>query len=380
MRTFLTVWGGQMVSVAGTSMTGFGLSIWVFDRTGSVTDLAFVTLFLVVPAAVLSPVAGALVDRLDRRRVMLASDTIAAAATLSIAPLFWADALALWHIYALVGVGSMANAFQAPAWMASVPLLVPKRHLGRANGLVQLNDGLSIVLAPALAAILLVTGGLGAVLITDVATFAVAGSALLVVRIPRPAPVGLPKKPSLFGEVVAGWRYLSDRRGLLQLLGVYAGVNFMLTFSNVLYLPLILTFASERTAGVMLSAAGVGAVVGSLAIGIWGSPRRLVRGTMASIFGFGIGLAVAGLRPNVALVTLVLVGFFLLIPVANASSNVIFQTKIEPAVQGRVFSLRRAISQGVAPLAYLSPGRSPTTSSNHSSNREGPLPTGPSLT
>jgi len=356
MRTFFIVWGGQLVSVLGTTMTGFGLQIWVFVETGSVTNLALVSLFFTLPAIIISPFAGALVDRWDRRNVMLASDAIAGAATLLVAILYTTDALALWHIYILVGIGSAGNAFQAPAWMASIPLLVPKAQLGRANGLVQLNEGLSLVLAPAIAGFLLVTSGLGAVLLVDVVTFLVGVSTLAVVRIPRPEQHTETSTGSVLGDAIAGWRYIKERSGLFGLLWVYAGVNFSLAFGNVLFIPLVVSFASEGAAGGVLSAAGFGLVAGSIAVSAWGGPKKRVRGTMIAIAVGGIGVAFAGVRPSVVVVTMSAFSLMAVIPVANTASQVLWQLKVPPAVQGRVFAIRRMISQGISPVAILLAG------------------------
>ncbi len=356
MRTFFVVWGGQLVSVLGTTMTGFGLQIWVFVETGSVTNLALVSLFFALPAIIISPFAGALVDRWDRRSVMLVSDAIAGAATLLVAILYATDALALWHIFILVGIGSVGNAFQAPAWMASIPLLVPKAQLGRANGLVQLNDGLSLVMAPAIAGFLLVTSGLGAVLLVDVVTFLVGVSTLAVVRFPRPKQHAESNTGSVLGDAIAGWRYIRQRGGLFGLLWIYAGVNFSLSFGNVLFIPLVVSFASEGAAGGVLSAAGFGAVAGSIAVSAWGGPKKRVRGTMIAISIAGIGVAFAGVRPSVLVVGISAFSLMALVPVANTASQVLWQLKVPPAVQGRVFAIRRMISQAISPIAILLAG------------------------
>src|SRR3972149_4016430 len=204
MRTFFTVWGGQLGSFLGSAMSAFGLQLWVYAETGSVTNLALVALAFALPAVLISPFAGALVDRWDRRKVMLASDAVAGVATLCVAGLYATDSLHLWHIYVLVAVGSMGSAFQAPAWLASIPLLVPKPHLGRANGLVQLNDGLSLVMAPALAGVVLVASGLGAILLIDVATFLFAVGTLAVVRFPRPEGHAATSTGSMLGDAAPG--------------------------------------------------------------------------------------------------------------------------------------------------------------------------------
>jgi len=356
MRSFFVVWGGQLVSVLGTTMTAFALQIWVYAETGSVTNLAFVSLAFALPATIVSPFAGALVDRWDRRKVMLLADTAAGAATLLIAVLYATGNLTLWHIYALVGLGSVGNAFQAPAWMASIPLLVPKTQLGRANGLVQLNDGLSLVMAPALAGVLLLSSGLGAVLIVDAVTFLFGIITLAAVRFPRPKEHAETSTGSVVGDAVAGWRYIKDRKGLFGLLWVYAGVNFALSFGNVLFIPLVVAFADEAAAGGVLSAAGFGAIFGSIAVSIWGGPKKRVRGTMAAIVGAGFGVALSGVRPSLTLVAFSAFTLMAMVPIANTASQVLWQTKVPPAVQGRVFAIRRMISQAIAPIAILLAG------------------------
>lgn len=356
MAAFFTVWGGQLVSVLGSTMTAFALQFWVFSETGSVSSLAMVALAFTIPATVVSPFAGALVDRWDRRKVMLVSDAVAGAASLTVVALYSADALSVWHIYLMVGINSMANAFQMPAWLASIPLLVPKPHLGRANGLVQLNEGLSLVMAPALAGALLLWSGLGAVLLIDVVTFLVGVATLGAVRFPSPVADAATSTGSVVGDARAGWRYIRDRRGLFGLLWMYASVNFTLSFGNVLYIPLVISFASEAAAGGVMSAAGFGAIAGSVAVSIWGGPKRLVRGTIVAISAAGLGIMSAGLRPSLALIAVSAFCLMAAVPVANTASQVLWQTKVPPAVQGRVFAIRRMISQAISPIAILLAG------------------------
>jgi DHA3 family macrolide efflux protein-like MFS transporter len=357
MRTFLTVWAGQLVSITGTTLTGFGLQIWVYLETGSVTRLALVSLAFALPSVLLSPIAGALVDRWDRRLTMLGADLLAGAATLALAVLYFGGGLEIWHLYLLAGVGALGNAFQAPAWMAAIPLLVPKRHLGRANGLVQANEAVALVAAPAIAGAMLATLGLGAVLLTDVATFLVAVVTLVMVRFP-PTPKGeYAATGSLRTDVAAGWRYLRDRSGLLWLLVIYAGVNFVLAFVNVLIIPLIVSFTSEAAAGGVLSAAGVGMLVGSLLMSAWGGPKRnRIAWIMGGIAVGGLCVIVAGLRASLPVIITGSVLLMLGTPVVNTTSQVIWQLKVAPEMQGRVFALRRMVSQAAFPLGILLAG------------------------
>lgn len=355
MRAFVVVWAGQLVSITGTMLTGFGLQLYVFVETGSVTKLTFVALAYALPAVVLAPLAGSVADRLDRRTVMLVSDVVAAAATLTLLVALAGNSLEFWLIYLATGLSSAANTFQDPAWTASIPVLVPRSQLGRANGMVQLNQGLAIVVAPALAGALLTTVGLAGVLIADIVSFAIGVLTLALVRFPPFTPTGNVDR-SVRADSRFAWKYLRERPGLLGMLWIYSGVNFMLSMTNVLIIPLILSFSTESAAGAVLSAAGIGAVVGSVAVGIFGEPKRLVRTIMGGIAVSGVLLALSGTRESLVVIAVPSVLLLLLMPIVNSASQVVWQTKVEEGVQGRVFSLRRMIGQAISPLAIFMAG------------------------
>ena len=356
MRRFFIVWFGQLVSVVGTGLTMFGLIVWTYLETGSVTALSIVSLLMALPATLLSPVAGAYVDRWDRRITMLVADLAAGAATLTVALLYFNDALALWHVYLLVGVGGVANAFQQPAWLAAIPMIVPKRHLGRANGLVQTNEALSMIAAPAIAGALLATVGLGGILVADGITFVIGVVTLASVRFPAHERTDTAESGRILDDVRLGWRYLRARPGLLYLLWVYVGVNFVLAFANVLFVPMLLAFTTEGTVGTVMTVAGIGMLLGSLAVGAWGGPKHLVRGTMWGIAFSGLAVALAGLRPTLLVIVPGVFLLMLVIPVVNAASQTLWQRKVAPGVQGRVFALRRTFAQIAAPLAIVLTG------------------------
>lgn len=355
MRTFFVVWIGQLVSVVGSNLTGFGLAIWMYLETDSVTLLALIMLASTLPGIVLGPIAGALVDRWDRRKVMLVSDASAGTATLIVALLLLTDQLELWHIYLMATVGSVANSFQEPAYTASVPLLVSKKHLGRANGLVQMGQAIGMLAAPVLAGVLVATTGLWGVLLADVATFAVAVATLSLVRIPRPEAAASSTE-RLRGQVVEGWQWLRARRGLLGFMLVAAGINFLLGFMGVLYIPLFLSFTNEVVLGTALSMMGVGMLVGSLVMGAWGGPKRRMRGMMLGIAVSGLLVASMGLDDSVFLVTAAAFGLMATVAIVNGTSQALWQTKVPPELQGRVFSVRRMVAQMAVPVTYLSAG------------------------
>ncbi|MGB5985303.1 MAG: MFS transporter, partial [Desulfobacterales bacterium] len=171
VRTFLIIWFGQLISLVGTNMTGFALGVYVYQGTGSVTQFALISLFVTLPTILLSPFAGALVDRWDRRTVLILSDTGAGLSTLAIFLLLASGRLEVWMIYLATGISSAFSAFQWPAYSASTALLVPKEHFGRASGMTQLNEAAAQIVAPAIAGAVVVTIGVQGVIFIDFVTF-----------------------------------------------------------------------------------------------------------------------------------------------------------------------------------------------------------------
>jgi len=358
LRTFFIIWAGQLLSLVGSGMTSFALGVWVFQRTGSATQFAVIALAATLPAVLVSPVAGALVDRWDRRRVMILADTFAALATLVVAALLWAGRLEVWHILIVAALGSTFGAFQGPAYLASVTLLVPKEHFGRASGLAQMARAAAHVLSPLGAGVLMVAIGVHGVILIDFATFLFAVGTLLAVRIPRPAvsEAGAAARGSIWSESAEGWRYIRVRAGLLGMLVLFAALNFILGMVNALSVPMLLSFTSPERLGVIVSVSGVGMLVGSAVMGAWGGPRRQIHGVLGFMAVVGLALALVGLRPSEPLVAAALFGALLCVPVVNGSSQAIWQRKVAPDLQGRVFATRGMFAMAAMPLAYLLSG------------------------
>jgi MFS family permease len=356
-KVFFIIWLGQFVSLIGSGLTGFGLGVWVYLTTGSVTNLSLIMLSTAVPGIIMSPLAGVLVDRWDRRKAMIFSDSGAALCTLAIAVLFYQNQLQLWHMYVLISISSAFSSFQWPAYSAATTLLVPKRHLGRAAGMVQTAQAASVIISPAAAGFLLLTVEVWGIIFIDFATFLCALITLSVVRVPRPKrTTTTSEKESFLKEMTFGWKYIIARHGLFALLIYFAASNFVYGFANVLLTPLVLSFASPAVLGTVLSVGGVGMLVGGIVMSGWGGPKRRVNG----IIGFSVVsravLVFAGLRESALLMGAV---FFVLLftgPIISGCSQAIWQTKTAPDVQGRVFSVRRMIAMSVMPLSYLTAG------------------------
>lgn len=358
LRTFTIIWFGQLISALGSGLSGFALGVWIYERTGSATMFALVILSFMVPGVFFSPVAGALVDRWNRRTILILCDTAAAAAMLGVLLLELNNVLEVWHLFGLAFISAIAGAFQWPAFSAATTMLVPKEQLGRAGGMTQIGEAVSQLLSPALAGALFVSIGLGGIILIDLITFLAAVGTLLLVSIPEPvraAPTpGV--KPSLWKEIRFGWDYIMARRGLLLLLLYFATINFGFGMTNPLFTPLVLEIAGPQEAGLAFSVLGLGSVAGTLIMSAWGGPKRRVYGVLGSGIWAGIAFFFHGVAPLLWVVAVAGFLFNLSMPIMAASSQALWQTKTTPDVQGRVFSVRRMIAQFTAPLGTLIAG------------------------
>ena len=207
MFGFTIVWVGQIISLLGTSMTGFAMTIWAYEKTNSATALALVGFFFVAPMLIASPFAGALVDRSNRKLMMMLSDIASGIATLIILILYTSGNLQIWHLFITSAFQGVFQSFQWPAYSAAISTMIPKQHYGRANGMLSLADTASNIFAPILAGSLLGIIGVPGILLIDLATFTFAISALLFVHIPQPriTEEGLQAQGNIFKEAAFGF-------------------------------------------------------------------------------------------------------------------------------------------------------------------------------
>jgi MFS family permease len=358
MRVFIIVWLGQLVSLVGSGLTSFALGLWVYKQTGSVTQFALIGLFTALPNIVLSPLAGALVDRWDRRWAMILSDTGAGLCTLMMAFFFLTNRIEVWQIYLAAGASAAFGTFQWPAYSAAMTLLVPKKHLGRANGIVQFGQAAAEILAPALAGVLVLTTRVQGILLIDFVTFFFAVTTLLLVRFPGPetTTAAQARKDSLWREASYGWRFITARRGLLGLLVFFAVVRFLWGMVGALIAPMILGFTSADVLGIIISIAGGGMLAGSLLMSAWGGPKRRIDGVLHFELLSGLCFLLIGLRPSAWPVALGAFGAHLTIAIIYGSNQAIWQSKVPPNAQGRVFATQQMVAKSTTPLAYLTAG------------------------
>ena len=361
MLGFSLVWLGQFVSIIGSSMTRFGLTIWAWQITGRATALALVGLFSLVPMLLVSPFAGAVVDRWSRKRVMILGDLVAGVCTLFLIVLFLAGRLEIWHVYLVAVLAGAGEAFQRPAYTAAISTMIPKKHYGRAQGMIGMVESATGIIAPVAAGALLGFIGIDGIMFIDMATFLFAVSMLLIVRIPQPeiSREGHQARGSMWRESAFGFRFLLKRKPLLYLLMSYATLNLVLTFCFSVQSPMILarTGSNELILGTVQMFLGIGGVAGGAVMSIWGGPKRRIRGIFLSVIGsMLLGPIVIGLGDSLLLWA---VGGFCVVffaQFASATSSVVWQSKVPHDIQGRVFAYRSMIGSIASPIGMLLAG------------------------
>jgi len=360
MFGFTLVWLGQIVSVLASNMSGFALTIWIYEKTQSATALGLMQVFFITPFLLISPFAGVMVDRHNRKMMMMVSDLGAGLATVLILIFQWMGILEIWHMYVANIIYGLGMAFQWPAYSAAISTMVPKEQYGRANGMMTLIEAGPAVFSPLLAGALLPLIGLTGILFIDVVTFIFAVGVLMMVFIPQPVRTeeGAQSEGSILSEAAFGFKYIFARPSLLGLQLIFFMGNLFTGMMFTLLPPMILSrtgndslmFASVQTAG------AIAGVVGGLIMSTWGGFKRRVHGVLLGWTITGLGASVMGLEGGLPIwITGVAISAFIS-PLVNSSNQSIWQAKVAPDLQGRVFSARRLIAWFTQPIAPVIAG------------------------
>ena len=355
INAFILIWVGQFVSMTGSYMTSFALGIWAWEKTGSAQALALVGVFTYAPLIVMTPLAGMLVDRWNRKWVMMISDLGAVLASMVVFALYTTGNLEIWHIYATTAFASMFQAFQWPAYSAAMTLMVEKEHYSRASGFISMMESGSNIVGPILAGALIGVLGIKGILLIDLATFCFAIVTLLLVVIPQ--PVFNKARYSLktfWQDITFGFRFILQRPGLLNLQLIFFGANFMTVFGWAVVNAMVLarTGSNAQVLGFVQSFAAVGGLVGAVFLMIWGGPKKQYLGVLVGWILNGIfGRFLMGISQTswLWMISAFLLAVFM--PTVNGSNQAIWQRKVPPEQQGRVFAVRRFIAQITIPVS-----------------------------
>jgi DHA3 family macrolide efflux protein-like MFS transporter len=361
MVGFVVVWFGQVVSLLGTAMSNFALTLWAYEVTGRATPLAMIGFFFLAPQVVLGPLVGVLVDRANRKLMMMVSDLAAAVVSATILVLHLTGNLQIWHLYFTATISGIFQGFQWPAYSAAITLMLPKQHYARANGMLEMAGNSSRIFAPILAGALIGPLGLAGILTLDLVAAGVAVGALLVVYVPQPprTMAGREAAGSFLKEALYGFRYIFARPSLLGLQTVFLVGNLFFGLAYAVIAPLLLgrTGNNELIFGSVQSVSAIGGLAGGLAMSIWGGPKRRVHGVLLGwVLSSLLGQAVLGLGRTLPVW---IAGGFLATffnPIIDGCNQAIWQAKVAPDVQGRVFTARQFIAWLVLPLSQLLAG------------------------
>jgi len=371
---FFTIWFGQSFSMLGSHLVGFAFVWYLTKQTGSATVLTLGTLMQILPSVIIGPFAGALVDRWNRKLVMAVFDSITALFTLFVAMMFVFDNAQIWHILLTMFVRSACGQFQWAAMSASTSLMVPKRHLARVAGANQTLNGIISIIGPALGAFLIAVLPVEGVLLIDVSTAVLAVAPLFFFSIPQPVQNGTKAAPnklgktSVFQDIAEGWKYVIGWPGLSALFLLVMVVKFSIIPATSL-LPLIVTEHFGKGAfelGFINSALGIGVILGGLLLSAWGGFKNKMLTSLSALTISGGAFMMIGLAPAngylLALAGMALFGF--LIPMLDGPLIAVIQAKVDPEIQGRVFSLLRAGGSLASPLGLAIAGPVADATSN----------------
>lgn len=361
-KAFYWIWFGQLLSWSGTAMTRYALIIWAYEKTNAAATLGLLGFFGWIPLVLISPFAGVLVDRWDRRKVMILADLGSGLVTAGLLGLHVAGSLQIWHLFLAETLSAVFSAFQAPAYNASTSLLVSKERYSKIIGLNSTALSASDILAPIIAGLLLTTAGLKSIFLLDLVTLLFAVGTLFFVIIPKPTvAANLPKdKPHFFKELASGFNFVAKRPGLIGILLIFMVINllaFLTYFSILPALILARTGGDKLALSTVQSVLGIGGLVGALLLSMWGGPKKRIHGFLlftSVSFMFGDSIFAIGR----SLPAWVIGGFIssIFIPFIGGSSMSIWMSKVPLEMQGRVLSVRSMGHYLMIPLGYLAGG------------------------
>ena len=359
MRAFTIVWFGQVVSMLGSAMTCFAFIIWVWERTGEATTLALITLCSAVPSVLVSLFAGSVVDRGNRKWIMILADLGTAIPTLIRLILLLNGSLQVWHLYVTAAVGGLFGPFQSLAFQASVTTMVPKTQYTRANGMMSLSQYISQVGAPIFAGLLLSIVGIKAVLVFDLLTFLVAAVSTGLIAFPQIIRIEEKVRQSFLSEAAFGFRYIFARPPLRSLFLILVGFDLFESLGYPLIAPMILarTGNNEVILGTVLGVMGISGLIGGVLVTFWGGTKRKIYALLIGTALTGLlGDSLMGLGRGLPVWLMAAVFIECFIPLAMGSNQALWQSKTPPETQGRIFAARGLVNEFTASLSLIFAG------------------------
>ncbi len=360
MRTFFVIWCGQLVSMIGSYMTVFAVILWVWERTGSASALTVISFFSILPRIPMSFIAGGIVDRWNRKTLMIIGDLNAALCTAAIGLLYGSDRLQIWHFWVAVAIHACCSQLQQLAYISAIAQVVPQQHHIRANSLNSAIRFAGVIVAPALAGVLYPIIGLGGMVGLDLLTFGVALGTLLVVQVP-PLPhadKGGSDRPPLWQALGFGIRYIYQDSGLTAMVITYTLFAIANDLGQALYNPLMLarTGGDAQLLGIVTAAGGVGGLLGAIILSLWGGFQSRIHGMLLGFIGAGVARLLFSLGQSESLWITAQFLAALHTPLFISSATAIWYARVPLQMQGRVLAVDQLIGLIVGSIATLIAG------------------------
>lgn len=359
-QLFFSIWGGQAFSILGSNLVQFALVWWMTEKTGSATVLATGAFISFLPQVFLGPFVGSLVDRWNRRKILIFADAAVALATFGLALLFWFEIIQLWQIFALLFVRAFGGTFHWSAMQSSTSMMVPEKHLSRVAGMNQTLQGIISLGGPPLGALLMSLVSIQWVLSIDIITAILAISPLFFINIPEPERGKTQQQMTVkefWQDTKIGFNYVFRWKGLLYILFVAAIINFLLAPLGT-YMPLLVTEYFKGgvwQVGWLDTGWGIGIILGGVTLSVWGGFKKKIYTSLSGLLVLALGVMVISAAPP-GLFWIALVGMFITgvaNPLINGPFMAIIQAKVEKDMQGRVFTLVSSLCGAMMPLSMI---------------------------
>ena len=355
MKNFYKLWLGELISNIGSGMTAFALSVYIYEKTGSVSYVSLITLLSFMPSIILSPIGGLLADRYDRRLLMIIGDLFSGLGLVYILWSIQAGEKSIVPIFIGITFSSIFTSLLEPSYRATLTDILEEENYAKASGLIQAAGSAKYLISPVIAGMILSVADIRVILLLDILTFITTCLMIFLVRKSMNSETQNYKKDSFKG-LLEGLFIIKENRGVYFLVIIMFFVCFFMGFIQILIRPMILALSSVKTAGIMESLCAVGLLIGSLWIGIAGIKKNYSKILAVACFFCGIFMSMTGVNENLAIIGISTFLFFSTLPFMNSCADVLVRVSIPNELQGRVWGLISLITQMGTVVAYIISG------------------------
>lgn len=355
-KKFMIIWLGELVSNIGSGMTAFGLGVYVWQLTHSAFDVSMVEMAALLPMVLLCPAAGVLADRFDRRMLMLLGDAVSGVALIAMLLLMNTGNIQVWQICLCVGLGSAFSSLLDPAYKATITDLLTEDEYTKASGMVSIASSSKFLISPIIGGFILAFFSIKLIFIIDIMTFAITVFSIFYVKQSFEVKQQQKKEMDFFKDLKEGWQIILESKGVMLLIVLVSALMFYMGFIQVLSKPMILSFASEKTTGILQTVVACGMMVSSIMIGSGMIKGKYVNVMVASFIASGITMAGFGATTSIPVIIITGFLFFASLPYATTCIDVLIRKSIDNDKQGRAWGLISLISQLGYVIAYILSG------------------------